>query len=85
MLRRAIGRGELTDAKDGLGSLLEGPVALRAAASVAVGCFAVRGASNVAQMVRSDVFLDISKGVVNIREVRKTNGQVGVGQLAVLG
>ena len=47
MLRRAVHRCELTDSEDGLGSLLEGAVALRAVASAALGRAKSVGSSTV--------------------------------------
>ena len=56
--RHAIVRGERSGPKDGPGPHLESAVALRAAASVTVGFFAVRRASEVPQVVTSNMNLD---------------------------
>ena len=66
MLRRSIERGELTDSKDGLGPLLGSAVALGTAASVSVGFFALRRASEVAELATSDVELGSDKDVAKI-------------------
>ena len=84
MLRRAVKRSEITATEDGRGPLLESAIALLTAASVIGGFFAERRASEVAQLVTSNVDLGVGNCVVNIRAVRQNTDRVAVGQLASL-
>ena len=51
---------------------------------MAIGFFAVRRASEIAQLATGDVSMDREKGFADIRETLKKNGQPGVGQQLAL-
>ena len=74
---RGVHDGSLNDAKKSLVHLLDSAAALRAAASMAVGFFGVRGASEVARLGTKDVPANKNTGVADDRVARQKNGQLG--------
>ena len=80
-LRRAVKDGGLPSTGSGLGRLLDDAVSLRSAASMTVAFIGVRRASEVAQLLRGDMSVDLTAGVVDLEVKRQTNDQFGVGQM----